>query len=112
MEAKQYLVLRKSQLQDSDAQIAPTTICMLQYNLLSVARKYTDYELLSDLFRNTKAERIQLTVSEHIWQIIIEVLTALAEILEIDTEVLKEKLMADNEKIEKLVNYKTLLQAG
>jgi len=36
----------------------------------------------------------------------------LAELFEIDTEMLMEKLMSDNEKIEKLVNYKTLLQAG
>jgi hypothetical protein len=111
-EAKQYLGLGKSQSQDFDAQIATTTICMLQYNLLSVARRFTDYESLGDLFRNTKAETIQLTVNERIWQIIVEVLTALAELFEIDTEIFMEKLIADNEKIEKLVNYKTLLQAG
>jgi hypothetical protein len=80
--------------------------------LLSVARRFTDYESLGDLFRNTKAETIQLTVNERIWQIIVDVLTALAELFEIDTEMLMEKLIADNEKIEKLVNYKTLLQAG
>jgi hypothetical protein len=80
--------------------------------LLSVARRFTDYESLGDLFRNTKAETIQLTVNERIWQIIVEVLTALAELFEIDTEIFMEKLIADNEKIEKLVNYKTLLQAG
>lgn len=111
-EAKQYLGLGKSQSQDFDAQIATTTICMLQYNLLSVARRFTDYESLGDLFRNTKAETIQLTVAERIWQIIVEVLSTLAELFEIDTEMLMEKLIADNEKIEKLVNYKTLLQAG
>ncbi|NCQ58844.1 MAG: hypothetical protein GW794_13550 [Flavobacteriales bacterium] len=64
------------------------------------------------MFRNTKAETIQLTVAERIWQIIIDVLATLAELFEIDTEMLMEKLMSDNEKIEKLVNYKTLLQAG
>jgi IS4 transposase len=41
-EAKQYLGLGKSQSQDFDAQIATTTICMLQYNLLSAARRFTD----------------------------------------------------------------------
>ncbi|NCP22476.1 MAG: IS4 family transposase [Flavobacteriales bacterium CG_4_8_14_3_um_filter_35_10] len=111
-EAKQYLGLGKTQSQDFDAQIATTTICMLQYNLLSVARRFTDYESLGELFRNTKAETIQLTVAERIWQIIIDVLATLAELFEIDTEMLMEKLMSDNEKIEKLVNYKTLLQAG
>jgi len=111
-EAKQYLGLGKSQSQDFDAQIATTTICMLQYNLLAVAKRFTDYESLGELFRNTKAETIQLTVAERIWQIIIDVLAALTELFEIDTEMLMEKLLSDNERIEKLFNYKTLLQAG
>jgi len=65
-ESKQYLGLGKCQLQDFDAQIANTTICMIQYNLLSVAKRFTDYESLGELFRNTNAETIQLTVAEHI----------------------------------------------
>jgi hypothetical protein len=44
--------------------------------------------------------------------IFIDVLVALPELFEIDTEMLMEKLMSDNEKIEKLVTYKILLQAG
>jgi hypothetical protein len=111
-ESKQYLGLGKCQSQDFDAQIAHTTICMVQYNLLSVAKRFTDYESLGELFRNTKAETIQLTVVERIWQIIIEILADIAELIEIDTELLMEKLIADNEKLIKLTNYRTLLQAG
>jgi len=111
-ESKQYLGLGKCQSQDFDAQIAHTTICMVQYNLLSVAKRFADYESLGELFRNTKAETIQLTVVERIWQIIIEILADIAELIEIDTERLMEKLIADNEKLMKLTNYKNLLQAG
>ena len=111
-EGKQYLGLGKCQSQDFDAQLAHTTICMVQYNLLSVAKRFTDYESLGELFRNTNAETIQLTVAERLWQIIVEVLSALAEILEIDTESLMEKLISDNEKLKKLTIYTTLLQAG
>jgi len=111
-ESKQYLGLGKCQSQDFDAQIAHTTICMIQYNLLSVAKRFTHYESLGELFRNTKAETIQLTVAEQLWQIIVEVLADLAELLEIETELLMEKLIADNEKLVKLTNYRTLLKAG
>lgn len=111
-ESKQYLGLGKCQSQDFDAQIAHTTICMVQYNLLSVAKRFADYESFGELFRNTKAETIQLTVVERIWQIIIEILADIAELIEIDTERLMEKLIADNEKLIKLANYRTLLQAG
>lgn len=111
-ESKQYLGLGKCQSQDFDAQIASTTICMVQYNLLSVAKRFTAYESLGELFRNTKAETIQLTVTEKIWQIIINIFACLAELLEIDTELLMEKLLSDNEQLEKIINYKDLLHAG
>jgi len=111
-ESKQYLGLGKCQSQDFDAQIASTTICMLQYNLLSVAKRFTDYESLGEMFRNTNAETIQLTLAERLWQLIVDVLADLAELIEIDTELLMEKLISDNQRIIKLTNYTSLLQAG
>lgn len=111
-ESKQYLGLGKCQSQDFDAQIAHTSICMVQYNLLAVAKRFTDYESLGDLFRHTKAETIQLTLAERLWQIIVEVLADLAELLEIDTESLMEKLISDNQRLEKLTIYTTLMRAG
>lgn len=111
-ESKQYLGLGKCQSQDFDAQIATTTICMIQYNILSVAKRFTDYESLGELFRNTNADTIQLTVAEKIWKLIIELLNDIAEMLEIDIETLIEKLITDNQKLEKLSNYTSLLNAG
>jgi len=55
---------------------------------------------------------IQLTVAEELWQIIMEVLANLAELIEIETELLIEKLIVDNEKLVKLTNYRTLMQAA
>jgi len=111
-ESKQYLGLGKCQSQDFDAQIAHTTICMIQYNLLSVAKRFTDYESLGEMFRSTNAETIQLTLAERLWQLIVEVLADLAELIEIDTDSLMEKLISDNQRIIKLTNYTALLQAG
>lgn len=111
-ESKQHLGLGKCQSQDFDAQIASTAICMIQYNLLSVAKRFTDYESLGDIFRNTNAETIQLTLAERIWQLIVDVLADLAELIEINAESLMEKLISDNQRIIKLTNYTTLLQAG
>lgn len=111
-ESKQYLGMGKCQSQDFDAQIASTTICMIQYNLLSVAKRFTDYESLGEMFRNTKAETIKLTLVERLWQLIVDILADLAELIEIDTETLMEKLFSDNQGFIKLSNYKALLQAG
>ncbi len=45
-ESKQYLQLGKCQSQDFDAQIAATTLSMLQYNLLAVSRRFAAYQTL------------------------------------------------------------------
>jgi hypothetical protein len=111
-ESKQHLGLGKCQAQDFDAQIAATTLCMLQYNLLSTVKRFNDYETLGELFRATQKDALELTISEKIWLIIIEIATELSEILEIDTEMLMQKLFSENEKLTKYLNFKNLPQAG
>ncbi|MBW6484508.1 MAG: transposase [Vicingaceae bacterium] len=111
-ESKQYLGLGKAQSQDFDAQIAQSSLSMIQYNLLAVAKRFTDYETLGELFRNTKAETLQLTVADKIWAIIIDVVAVLAEFLEIEAESLMEKLITDNEKFMKLTKFNNRLTAA
>ena len=57
-ESKQNLGLSKCQSQDFDAQIAATTLCMIQYNLLSVAKRFSEYEKLGELFRATQKDSL------------------------------------------------------
>ena len=111
-ESKQHLGLGKCQSQDFDAQIAATTLCMLQYNLLSVVKRFNDYETLGELFRATQKDALKLTISEQIWLIIIELIAELSEIFNIETEMLMEKLFSENEKLTKYLNFKNLPQAG
>lgn len=111
-ECKQHLGLGKCQAQDFDAQIASTTLCMMQYNLLSVVKRFNDYETLGELFRASQKDSLSLTISERVWLIIIELITKASEILNIDTEMLMEKLFSENEELIKLLNFKSLTQAG
>lgn len=111
-ESKQHLGLGKCQSQDFDAQIASITISMLQYNILSVAKRFSDYETLGELFRTAKTEIVELTIAERIWLIITGIIAHLADLFDIDTEVLMEKIITDNQRFEKLFNYKCLMQAG
>ncbi len=111
-ESKQYLGLGKNQAQDFDIQISATTLTMIQYNILSTAKRFADYESMGELFRSAKAETIELTVAEKIWKLIVEILTQLAEIFEIELDSFMEKIIIDNEKVTKLINFNTLLQAG
>ncbi len=111
-ECKQHLGLGKCQSQDFDAQIAATTLCMIQYNLLAVAKRFCDYETIGELFRTTQKNTLQLTISEQIWLIIIEIVSQLSEILNLDSETLMENILSENERLTKYLNFKTLSQAG
>ncbi len=111
-ESKQYLGLGKCQSRDFDAQIAQTTLIMIQYNLLAAAKRFCDYETMGELFRAAQKDSLELTISEKIWLIIIEIIAQLSEILNLETETLMEKLFSENEQLTKYLNLKPLLQAG
>ena len=111
-ECKQCLGLGKCQSKDFDAQIASITICLMQYNMLSVVKRFEGYETLGELFRESQADTLELTVFERIWQIIIELLGEIAEVLDIELEVLMEKIFSENEGLVKLQKLKRLALAG
>lgn len=56
---------------------------------------------MGELFRTANAEIIELTISERIWLIIIEIIAQLADLLDIEIEVLMEKIITDNQMFEK-----------
>ncbi len=85
---------------------------MIQYNLLAVAKRFLEYETLGELFRATQRQALQLTIAEQIWKIIVEIVSQLSEMLDLDIELLMGKLFSDNEQITKYMNFKTLSQAG
>lgn len=111
-ESKQHLGLGKCQSQDFDAQIAATTLCMIQYNLLSIAKRFSDYETIGELFRDSQKNSLQLCISEKIWLLIIELVSHLSEILNLDSEMIMENLFSENEQLTKYVNFKALSLAG
>jgi len=78
----------------------------LQYNILSIVKRFSDYESLGKLFRETKAETLLLTVADKIWMYLIDILSAIAEIFDIDIDLILEKLIEQNQMIMKLINPK------
>jgi hypothetical protein len=68
------LRLGRSQSLDFDAQIADTTISMIQYNILSLAKRLLDYQSLGELFKQAGVETLELTIVEKIWGYLVELL--------------------------------------
>jgi hypothetical protein len=111
-ECKQLLRLGKCESRHFDAQIAATTLCMLQYNMLSVVKRFDGYESLGALFRQANADTVELTIKERILLIIKEILTEYAENMDLGIEFFLEHIFSENEQFRNLINFKNLARAA
>jgi hypothetical protein len=111
-ECKQYLRLGKCESLDFDAQIAASTIAMLQYNLFSVVKRFECYESFGALFRTAKAEILELNVKERIWLIIKDILTVMADYFEVDIEFATKHILSDNKQLANILNLNILAKGA
>ena len=57
-------------------------------------------------------DSLEKTINERIWLIIIEIVEELAIIFETDTEIIMEKILADNQVIKKYLNLQSYINAA
>lgn len=86
------LKLGKNQCRDFASQISGISICMLQYNILNHVKRKEDYETIGRLFAEVTKGADELSVTEKIWLLIVEIVNIIAETLQADAMVLTEKL--------------------
>ena len=105
-EAKQNLQLGKSQSNYFNAQIADTTICLTQYILLALLKRFENYETIGGAFKNSKQALLESTLVERILEIFLQIMKELVELLELDYELIIEKLLHkdSSEKIVAILN--------
>ncbi len=96
---KQNLKLGKSQCRDFAGQIAATTLCAIQYNILSYVKRFASYETLGGLFEDVTKGSAELSVAEKLWLMIIEVIGVIAEALNCDADSLMEQAINNDEQI-------------
>ena len=103
-ECKQNLNINKCQSTDFDAHIAWITLSFISYMMLSLRKRFDDYETMGEVFRDFKNELLEITLVEKLWQIIeILYLEILAE-LGVDWEIFLDKIAENENSIEKLVH--------
>ena len=102
-EAKTYFGLGKSQSRDFDAQIADISISMMQYNIFSLAKRFTSYETLGALFNETKDTVIELTICKRLRGFVLELLAMLADIFEVEMEEVMSRIIEMPEKENRLL---------
>ena len=65
-EAKGMLGLGKCQANNFASQIASTSLVALQYNILSVVKRFTAYETMGKLFQDITKDSLELSVTDRI----------------------------------------------
>lgn len=102
-ELKQYLHIEKCQSLDFDAQIADTTIRMIQYLILTFKKRFDDYETLGELFRQSKETLQEIVLAERLWLLFLAIVKEIGDVLDIDVTELIEKMIWVEE-AENLIN--------
>ena len=103
-EAKQLLGLGKCQSNDFDAQIADTTITMIQHILLTLKYRFEHYESKGALFEQVREDVVQSRLNERLWGLFIELLRLIEVLFDgIDEMEILERVFND-EKAYQLIN--------
>jgi predicted nucleic acid-binding Zn finger protein len=102
-EAKQLLGLGKCQSNDFDAQIADTTITMIQHILLTLQYRMEHYESKGALFENLREGFIQSRLNERLWGLFIELLRLIEVLFDgVDEMEILERILNNDEAYAKI----------
>ena len=102
-ECKQYLRLGGSQNTDFDGQIADLTITLATHTILTLQKRFTTYETMGELFRETQQHLLELTLWERLIKIFSKLLIQMTTILNIDFEETMEKLTQNDQTSKQLL---------
>lgn len=111
-DCKTNLGFGKCQSTSFASQIAAATLCCIQYNILSVARRFSDYETIGGLFREISKETVQLSVAQQIWGILQELVTAIARAFGLLDEEIYDAVIYKSEEIAHSAQFYNLKSAS
>ena len=101
-QSKQYLGLGKCQSNDLDAHFTDVTVSMIQYILLTLRKRFEDYETKGALFKDSQEQMLELTLMHRLWGLFVEIVTQLTELFGVDTEQLMKEIF-HNGKVNSIV---------
>jgi hypothetical protein len=103
-ECKQLLNLGKCQSNDFDAQIAETTLTLVQYIMLTLKYRFDTYESKGALFVELQNSIQEYRLNERLWGLFLEILKLIEEIFDgVDGDEILEKIIYDD-RVSSLIN--------
>lgn len=109
-ECKSLLKLGKCQCRDFGSQIASISLNMLQYNLLSYVKRFESYETIGGLFREITEQTVELSITEKIWGLIREIVSAIADFFSTDFDELLTNIINENKQLKAMMGVVQQLQ--
>lgn len=111
-EAKGLLRLGQCQCRDFSSQIASISIAILQYNILSVVKRFESYQTIGGLFNQTLSGTLELSVTSKIWALLLETIVEIAELLSADVDDIIATIVQNNPKTKFFFDNYTARQVG
>jgi predicted nucleic acid-binding Zn finger protein len=103
-QAKQLLGLGGCQSNDFDAQIADTTITMIQHILLTIQYRFEHYESKGKLFEQIQEQIVHYRLDERLWGLFVELIRIITNLFEgIDEMQILERII-NNDQAYSIIN--------
>lgn len=103
-ECKQYLGFGCQLSTNMNAHIADATIVFMGYNMLTLSKRFNDYETLGGIFREIQKQTLELTFFKRSLPFIVELLSAEADLLGYSIDDVIERAMCDEQHYDKLLH--------
>ena len=107
-ECKQYLGLGRCQSTDFDAQIADCTLALATYTMLTLYKRFGDYETMGALFRQAQGDLMPLTLWQRILAVLATVMHRLCYLLGADFEQTMHTLQAGGQEADEILSFISL----
>jgi len=110
-DCKQLLDFGRCQSVHFSAQIASFTLTMMQYNILCTVKRFEAYETIGALFRDVTGNTLELSAADRIWELILDTILEIAEIISADASELLSAVIDVNPKFHKFYQMYNLYAA-
>ena len=97
---------------DFDAQIADCTLCLMTHMILTLGKRFGEYETLGKLFLQERESLLMLTLWKRILGILEQLMNVLSDILVIDVYETLAKLTSGETEADKIHSLLVLLTAS
>ena len=80
----------------------------LQYDVLSTAKRFSDYEAIGRLFRHVSKDTVQLSVAQQIWGVLQKIVTTIAEVFGLVGEEVYDVVINHSDELVHIVKFYNL----